>query len=74
MKLPFFDFVAEGDKVLVRLKVQATHTGPFGDLAATQRKIDIDVMDLFQIQDGVLVGHWALLDNMNMNKQLGTIA
>jgi len=74
MKLPFFDFVAEGDKVLVRLKVQATHTGPFGDLAATHRKIDIDVMDLFQIQDGVLVGHWALLDNMNMSKQLGTIA
>jgi predicted ester cyclase len=74
MKLPFFDFVAEGDKVLVRLKVQATHTGPFGDLPATQRKIDIDVMDLFQVQDGVLVGHWALLDNLSMQKQLGTIA
>jgi predicted ester cyclase len=74
MKLPFFDFVAEGDKVLVRLKVQATHTGPFGDLPATQRKIDIDVMDLFQVENGVLVGHWALLDNLSMQKQLGTLA
>jgi len=74
MKLPFLDFVAEGDKVLVRLKVQATHTGPFGDLPATNRKVDIDVMDLFQIEEGVLVGHWALLDNLSMQRQLGAIS
>jgi predicted ester cyclase len=43
-------------------------------LPATQRKIDIDVMDLFQVQDGVLVGHWALLDNLSMQKQLGIIS
>ena len=71
MHLPLLDFVAEGEKVLVRLKVQATHTGAFGDLAATGRQINIDVMDLFQIRDGVLIEHWALLDNMRMTQQLG---
>ncbi len=74
MKLPLIDFVAEGEKVLVRLKVQATHTGALGDLAATGKKIDIDVLDLFQIRDGVLIEHWALLDNLGMLKQLGVIA
>ena len=74
MQLPLLDFVAEGDKVLVRLKVQATHTGAFGELAPTHRKIDIDVLDLFQIQNGVLVEHWALLDNLSMQKQLGIIS
>lgn len=73
MKLPLEDFVAEGEKVLVRLRVQATHTGPFGDMAATDRKIDIAVLDLFQIRDGVLVEHWALLDNLGMLKQLGAV-
>ena len=73
MKLPLEDFVAEGEKVLVRLRVQGTHTGPFGDMAATGRKVDIDVLDLFQIRDGVLVEHWALLDNLGMMKQLGAI-
>jgi hypothetical protein len=29
---------------------------------------------LFQVQDGVLVGHWALLDNLSMQKQLGIIS
>lgn len=73
MKLPLEDFVAEGEKVLVRLRVQATHTGPFGAMAPTGRKIDIGVLDLFQIRDGVLIEHWALLDNLGMMKQLGAI-
>ena len=71
MKLPLQDFVAEGEKVLVRLRVQATHTGAFGGMAATGRKIDIGVLDLFQARDGKLVEHWALLDNLGMLRQLG---
>ncbi len=74
MQLPLEDFVAEGEKVLVRLRVQATHTGAFGDMAATGRKIDIGVLDLFQIRDNRLIEHWALLDNLGMLKQLGAIA
>ena len=74
MKLPLEDFVAEGEKVLVRLRVRATHTGPFGDMKATGKKVDIAVLDLFQIRDGKLIEHWALLDNLGMLKQLGAIA
>jgi predicted ester cyclase len=73
MTLPLEDFVAEGEKVLVRLRVKGTHLGPFGDMAASGRKIDIGVLDLFQIRDGVLVEHWALLDNLGMLKQLGAL-
>lgn len=73
MQLPLLDFVAEGEKVLVRLKVQGTHTGDFGDLKATGKTIDIGVMDLFQFRDGVLIEHWALLDNMRMMQQLGAV-
>jgi predicted ester cyclase len=73
MTLPLEDFVAEGEKVLVRLRVQGTHTGAFGDLAASGRKIDIGVLDLFQFRDGVLIEHWALLDNLGMLKQLGAL-
>ena len=74
MQLPLEDFVAEGEKVLVRLRVQATHTGAFGEMAPTGQRIDIGVLDLFQIRDGVLIEHWALLDNLGMLKQLGAIA
>jgi predicted ester cyclase len=59
--------------VLVRLRVKGTHTGAFGDLAPTGRAIDIAVLDLFQVRDGVLVAHWALLDNLGMLRQLGAL-
>jgi steroid delta-isomerase-like uncharacterized protein len=73
MQLPLEDFVAEGEKVLVRLTIRATHTGAFGELAATGKRIEVSVLDLFQIRDGVLIEHWALLDNLGMMKQLGAL-
>lgn len=71
LELPIEDVVAEGGKVLVRLRVVGTHGGELMGMAPTGRKIDIGVMDLFQIRDGMLVEHWALLDNLGMLKQLG---
>ncbi|GLH79969.1 hypothetical protein SSBR45G_48780 [Bradyrhizobium sp. SSBR45G] len=74
MKLDLEDLVAEGDKVLVRLVIRATHAGPFGAMAPTGKPIRVAVLDLFQIRDGVLVEHWAQLDNLGMLKQLGALA
>lgn len=73
MKLDLEDLVAEGEKVLVRLVISATHTGPLGEMAATGKPIRIAVLDLFQIRDGVLIEHWAQLDNLGMLKQLGAL-
>jgi predicted ester cyclase len=73
MKLDLEDLVAEGEKVLVRLLIRATHTGPFGTMRATGKPIRIPVLDLFQIREGVLIEHWAQLDNLGMLKQLGAL-
>lgn len=73
MRLELEDFVAEGEKVLVRLTVKGTHTGPFGALPASGRGIEIAVLDLFHIRDDRLIEHWALLDNLGMMKQLGAL-
>ncbi len=71
MQLPIEDVVAEGEKVLVRLRVRGTHGGTLMGIPATGRKIDIAVLDLFSIRGGVLIEHWALLDNLGMLRQLG---
>lgn len=74
MKLDLEDLVAEGEKVLVRLVIRATHTGALGEMAATGKPIRVAVLDLFQIRDGVLIEHWAQLDNLGMLKQLGALS
>ena len=73
MKLDLEDLIAEGEKVLVRLLIRATHTGPLGTMGATGKPIRVAVLDLFQIRDGVLIEHWAQLDNLGMLKQLGAL-
>lgn len=74
MALPIEDVVSEDGKVLVRLRVVGTHGGELMGMAPTGRRIDIGVMDLFHVRDGVLVEHWALLDNLGLLKQLGMTA
>lgn len=74
MTLPIEDVVAEGDRVLVRLRVRGTHGGDLLGVPATGRAIDIAVMDLFRIGDGRLVEHWALLDNLGLLRQVGVTA
>ena len=74
LELPIEDVVAEDGKVLVRLRVVGTHGGELMGLAPTGRRIDIGVMDLFRVRDGMLVEHWALLDNLGLLKQLGVSA
>ena len=74
MALPIEDMVAEGDRVLVRLRMTGSHGGGLLGVAATGRPVDIAVMDLFAIQDGKLVEHWALLDNLGLLRQLGVTA
>ena len=71
LELPIDDVVAEGEKVLVRLRVRGTHGGELMGIAPTGRKIDIGVLDLFHIRNGKLIEHWALLDNLGLLRQLG---
>ncbi len=70
MQLDVQDEVAEGDKVLMRLILRAKHAGEFAGVPATNKNVEIDVMDLFKIQDGKLVEQWALLDGATLMQQL----
>lgn len=71
MELPIEDVIAEGEKVLVRLRVKGTHGGDLMGVPATGAKIDIGVLDLFHVRDGKLIEHWALLDNLGLLRQIG---
>lgn len=71
MTLPIEDVIAEGEKVLVRLRVRGTHNGELMGVPATGRPIDIGVLDLFRFEEGRLVEHWALLDNLGLLRQIG---
>ena len=74
MQLDLQDFVAEGDKVVVRLTIRGTHRGDLAGIAPTERAIEVGVLDLFHLRGGKLSEHWALFDNLGMLRQLGVTA
>ena len=71
LNLHIHTVIAEGDKVLACLRFRGTHTGELFGYQPTGNAIDVEVFDLFQLRDGVLVEHWAMVDAIGILKALG---
>jgi len=76
-KLTLEDTIAEGDRVVCRVSLTATHTGPLDfvrmPLPATGRVVKAEQIHIFRIVDGLVVEHWACRDDIAMLRQLGVI-
>ena len=67
------DLIAEGDRVVVRMKWTGTHEGEFMGIPPTGRSISIEVIDIVRFEGGKFVEHWGIMDNMGMMQQLGVV-
>jgi len=67
------DIIAEGDKVCVRLKETATHTGEYRGLAPTGNKLSYTVAAIWRIVEDKIAEGWIVYDQMDFLKQLGAI-
>jgi len=74
LNLPIHIVVADDDKVLVCLRFRGTHKGEMFGYAPTGNAIDVEVFDLFRLENGKLVEHWAMVDSLGLLKQLGATA
>jgi steroid delta-isomerase-like uncharacterized protein len=69
------DMIGEGDKVLNRWRIQATHSGEFRGIPATNKRITITGMGIFRFsEDGKVVESWDSFDQLGMLQQLGAIS
>ena len=71
------ELVAEGDMLVVRWRMTATHlgdlNGPTMTIPATGRPLDIWGLSMYRIQDGMAVEIWERLDMMEFLGQLGAL-
>jgi steroid delta-isomerase-like uncharacterized protein len=65
------DLIAEGDKVVVRFTMRATHRGEFMGIPATGRQVNAPGIIIYRIADQKIVEHWMQFDAMTMMQQLG---
>jgi steroid delta-isomerase-like uncharacterized protein len=74
LKITVEDIFGEGDRVFSRVRMQGTHTGPFGEIPATGRSIDIRwTMNACRVEDGKIVEEWEICDMFDIFRQLGLV-
>jgi len=61
------------DRVWLRMRGTGTHKGEFLGLAATGRRIEVDVIDLVRLKNGKIVEHWGVPDQLAVMEQLGAL-
>jgi steroid delta-isomerase-like uncharacterized protein len=63
--------LAEGDKVMTRLRVRGSFTGEFLGYPPTGQVVEISGIAVHRIRDGRLVEHWAQADMAGFMRQVG---
>ena len=68
------DTVTEGNKIVTRCKVKATHTGEGMGLAPTDSSVEFNGMCMVRVEGGKIVESWNSFDFMTMYQQMGAIS
>jgi steroid delta-isomerase-like uncharacterized protein len=67
------DVVSKGDKVVLRWRLEGTHTGDFLGIAPSNKNITLGVTEIFRVANGQLVEAWDQYDRLGLLQQIGAI-
>ncbi|MBJ3783279.1 ester cyclase [Devosia sediminis] len=70
-KVEVLDMFADADKVAVRLRMTGTHRGAFLGLEPSDKAINYDSNELYQITDGKIAAEWICSDMLTLMSQIG---
>ena len=65
------DIFSDGDRVVVRWTVVATHSGMFMDLPATNKEVKYSGIDIYRIAEGKIAELWYVWDRLGLYQELG---
>jgi predicted ester cyclase len=60
LKVEILEQVAERDLVTTRKKILATHTGEIMGIPASNKKVEINIIDIIRLEDGKYAEHWGI--------------
>ena len=65
------EMTAEDNRVVVRARVKGRHEGDFNGIPPTYRPIELSAVVSYEIENGKIVHHWIIADEMALMEQLG---
>ena len=74
LRMDVQDVVADGSKVVARVRYTGTQRGDFMGMPATAKSVDVQLIDIFRFDDDGRVGeHWGVVDLLALMRQLGFV-
>ena len=74
LRMEVEDIVANGDKVVARVRFTGTNRGEFMGMPATGKRVDAQLIDIFRFgDDGLVHEHWGVMDALALMQQLGAV-
>ena len=67
------DMFEEGDTVCGRLKGRGVNTGSIMGHPPTNKRIEVDVIDIIRFKDGKMVEHWGVANTFGLLQQVGIL-
>jgi steroid delta-isomerase-like uncharacterized protein len=65
--------IAENNFVVVFLNFTGTHKGEFQGFPPTNKQVKIRSADLYRIENGKIVEHWDVVDQLDLLQQTGAL-
>jgi len=62
--------VTEGNKSIVKIKMDLTHVGVWRNIEPTGKNLHVTGYRYFTIEEEKIIGHWALIDGQAIENQL----
>ncbi|MDQ5823153.1 MAG: ester cyclase [Chloroflexota bacterium] len=73
LKWTINDMIAEGDKVAIRVSMEATHLGDFFGIPPTGNRVMVEGIHVLRCANGKIAEHWGNNDDMGLMRQLGVV-
>jgi steroid delta-isomerase-like uncharacterized protein len=65
------ELIADGDKVMSRIRLYATHNGELEGIPPTRKEISVSIFTVFRLVDGKIAEEWETMDQLEIMQQLG---
>jgi steroid delta-isomerase-like uncharacterized protein len=73
MSVTLETIVQNADTIAIAYTIVGTHSGPFGKIPATGKKVKIRGMQISRFKDGKMVERWGSSDELGLLKQIGVV-
>lgn len=73
LRVTIEDTITEGDRVVLRWKLQMTHSGQFLQYSPTNKQVNISGITILRVANGKIAAGWDKWDQLGLLEQIGAV-